>query len=56
MAKVKKVILFIVEGSTDETAFGLLFERVFKEHAVKFDIVGGDITTRVSTPPKAHHS
>lgn len=51
MAKAKKVILFIVEGSTDGTAFGLLFERVFKEHAGKFDIVGGDITTQVSTPP-----
>ena len=30
MAKAKKVILFIVEGSTDETAFGLLFERVLR--------------------------
>ena len=47
MAKEKQVLLFIVEGSTDETAFGLLFERLFANSAVVFDIVGGDLTTDV---------
>lgn len=49
MAKEKQVLLFIVEGSTDETAFGLLFERLFARSAVVFDIVGGDLTTAASS-------
>lgn len=45
MAKTKKVILFVVEGPSDESALGSLFERIFDRDAVKFDVVHGDITT-----------
>lgn len=41
----KKVVLFVVEGSTDETALALLLDKVFSSAVVKFDIVGGDITS-----------
>lgn len=45
VAKAKKVLLFVVEGPTEEIAFGILFKRLFSEHAVMFDVVRGDITT-----------
>lgn len=45
MANAKKVLLFVVEGQSEEVAFGILFKRLFGEHAVMFDVVRGDITT-----------
>ena len=44
-AATKKVMLFVVEGPSDETAFALLFDRVFSEHLVKFDVTHCDMTT-----------
>ncbi len=40
----RKVILFIVEGPTEETALGSVFQRLFNGHLVKFDVVHGDVT------------
>lgn len=40
----------MVEGVTDETAFGLLLSRIIEEKKiVRFKIIGGDITTRTGT-------
>ena len=45
MAK-KKVILFIVEGPTDETSLSTVLNRIFSSSTVKFQVVHGDILTR----------
>ena len=39
----KKVRLFIVEGDTDETAFGLLLERLIQSNLIDFDVFRSDI-------------
>lgn len=39
----KKVRLFIVEGDTEETAFGLLLERLIESEAIDFDVFHSDI-------------
>jgi len=50
LSKTKKVILFLVEGVTDETVLGLLLSRIMEEkQIVRFKIIGGDITTRSGT-------
>lgn len=45
MAK-KKVMLFIVEGPTDETSLSTVLNRIFNSSTVKFQVVHGDILTR----------
>lgn len=45
MAK-KKIMLFIVEGSTDETSLSTVLNRIFSSATVKFQVVHGDILTR----------
>lgn len=45
MAK-KKVMLFIVEGPTDETSLSTVLSRIFSSSTVKFQVVHGDILTR----------
>lgn len=45
----KKVILFIVEGPTEETALGSVFQRLFNDNLVKFDVVHGDVTVMQTT-------
>lgn len=53
LKETKKVVLFLVEGVTDETAFGLLLSRIIEEQQiVKFKIIGGDITSRSGTTAK----
>ena len=49
MAATKKVILFIVEGPTEETALGSVFERCFDSDRVRFDVIHGDITSSLSS-------
>lgn len=39
----KKVRLFIVEGDTEETALGLLLERLIESSAIDFDVFHSDI-------------
>lgn len=44
MDKEKKVLLFVVEGPTEETALAEALERVFLDDHVYFDVVHGDLT------------
>lgn len=45
MAK-KKIMLFIVEGPTDETALSTVLSRIFSSDTVKFQVVHGDVLTK----------
>ena len=44
--KEKKVIAFIVEGPSDETALGSIMKEYFSNHEVQFVVVHGDITLK----------
>ena len=47
LGKSSKIILFIVEGVTDEISLSLVLSRIIeKEKVVKFKIINGDITTQ----------
>lgn len=43
---VKRVVLFVVEGPTEETALGRVFEKLLQNERVKFDVVHGDLTVK----------
>ena len=45
MAK-KKILLFIVEGPTDETSLSTVLSRIFSSDEIKFHVVHGDVLTR----------
>ena len=50
LAKNKKLILFIVEGITDETSLSLILSKLIeKDKIVKFELVRTDITTLKGT-------
>lgn len=51
MAKTKKVILFIVEGITDQTALGNVLTRLLNSDTVRFAMTDGDITTNKDVNP-----
>ncbi|WP_349945638.1 hypothetical protein ABFV83_17375 [Lacrimispora sp. BS-2] len=44
-AKTKKVILFIVEGPTDEGALSPVLKKTFQREDVRFHVVHGDMTS-----------
>ena len=46
--KTKKVIMFIVEGPTDEDALSPVIKQLFQNNDIRFHIVHGDITTDFS--------
>ncbi len=50
MAK-KKIMLFIVEGPTDETSLSTVLSRIFSSDTVKFQVVHGDVLTRDYVEP-----
>lgn len=50
MANTRKVVLFIVEGPSDEAALGGIFTKIFNNAAVKFDVIHGDVTHIVPRP------
>ncbi len=52
MASTRKVVLFIVEGPSDEAALGGIFTKIFNNAAVKFDVIHGDVTTSCQDPAK----
>ena len=52
MANTRKVVLFIVEGPSDEAALGGIFTKIFNNAAVKFDVIHGDPTTSCQDPAK----
>lgn len=41
---VKKIILLLVEGPTDEDALTLIYSKLIKEHDIEFDVLHTDIT------------
>lgn len=47
-ANTKKVILFIVEGPTDEDALSPVLKKIFQNAQVRFHVVHGDLTTDFS--------
>lgn len=50
MAK-KKIMLFIVEGPTDETSLSTVLSRIFSSDTVHFQVVHGDVLTRDFVAP-----
>lgn len=40
----KKIILFLVEGPTDEDALAAVFSKIVHEHDIEFDVLHTDIT------------
>lgn len=48
-ANSKKVILFIVEGPTDEVALSPVLKKLFQNAQVRFHVVHGDISTDLRT-------
>ena len=48
MTKRKKIVLFIVEGITDEVSLALGFSELMNSNEVRFELTYGDITTRES--------
>jgi hypothetical protein len=47
----KQVILIIVEGPSDDTALGAIFNRIYDSNTVYVHIMHGDITTRINNRP-----
>lgn len=43
--RTKKIILFIVEGVSDQTSLALILSKIIRTENVKFHIVNGDITS-----------
>lgn len=43
--KSKKIILFIVEGISDQTSLALVLSKLFNNDTVRFHVVGGDVTS-----------
>mgnify|MGYP000225965483 CR=1 FL=1 len=52
MAIAKQVMIFIVEGPTEETALAQILSRIFSTGQIKFEIVHGDITTERRLNPR----
>ena len=48
----KKIVLVIVEGITDETALGVVLSHVYDKNVVYLQIMRGDITTRYDVTPQ----
>lgn len=41
---IDKIILFLVEGPTDEDTLALIFSKIVKEHDIQFEVLHTDIT------------
>ncbi|WP_270188605.1 hypothetical protein [Mediterraneibacter gnavus] len=39
-----KIILFLVEGPTDEDTLALIYSKIVKDHDIKFEVLHTDIT------------
>lgn len=48
----KKIIFFIVEGASDETAVANALEKIFKKNQISVQITEGDITSDIGTTPQ----
>lgn len=52
LGKSKKIVLFIVEGITDEISLALVLSKIIeRDKIVKFKVINGDITTEYRTNP-----
>lgn len=52
LGKSKQVVLFIVEGITDEISLGLILEKIIeKEKRIRFKVINGDITSENGVHP-----
>lgn len=50
LSRTKKIVLFIVEGITDEISLGLVLSKIIeKDKLVKFKVIRGDITSEQGT-------
>lgn len=47
----KKIMLFIVEGPTDETSLSTVLSRIFSSETVRFQVVHGDVLTQDFVEP-----
>lgn len=47
----KKIVVVIVEGPSDDSALGVILNRLFDKNTVHVEIMYGDITTDMSIPP-----
>lgn len=43
--KTKKILLFIVEGPTDEDTLSPVFKKIFQNEYIRFHVVHGDLTS-----------
>lgn len=41
---INKIILFLVEGPTDEDTLALIYSKIVKEHNIRFEVLRTDIT------------
>ena len=39
-----KIILFLVEGPTDEDTLALIYSKIVKDYDIKFEVLHTDIT------------
>lgn len=44
----KKIVFVIVEGPSDDTAFGVILNRIYNKNMVHIEIMHGDITSELS--------
>ena len=44
MARLKKIVLFIVEGITDEMSLSLILSKLIDDSSVQFHVINQDIT------------
>ena len=47
----KKVVFVIVEGASDDTALGVILNRLYDKNKVHIEIMHGDITTDLNVDP-----
>lgn len=50
MNNMKKVILFIVEGTSDKEALDPILSELIDTSLVRFEVLRGDATASISTP------
>lgn len=51
MSKTKKVVLFIVEGKSEEASFDGILSKLVDNAEVKFQLIHGDLTTKKNASP-----
>ena len=57
LGKIKKIVLFIVEGITDEISLALVLSKIIeKDKTVKFKIINGDMTAQTGVNSSNIHT